>query len=67
MWSSIATLGPLAALGFLAFRSLSSSRVLALLIALRGTRPEERPEIIHALNAGMEPSPSRPGRKPTAA
>lgn len=58
MWSSVVTLGPLAALGFLAFRSLSTSRVLALLIALRGTSPEQRPEIIHALNAGT-------GRRPT--
>ncbi|WP_112272946.1 hypothetical protein [Lentzea terrae] len=54
MWSSIATFGPLA-LGFLAFRSLTTSRVLSLLIALRGTRPEERPQIIHALNAAPEP------------
>lgn len=44
-----------AALGFLTFRSLTTSRVLALLIALRGTRPEERPQIIHALNAAPEP------------
>lgn len=65
MWSSIATLGPLAALGFLTFRSLGGSRVLALLIALRGTRPEERAEIIHALNAGT--TPRRPSRRRTAA
>ncbi|RDI27748.1 hypothetical protein [Lentzea flaviverrucosa] len=66
MWSSIMTLGPLAALGFLAFRSLTGSRVLALLIALRGTRPEERPEIIHALNAGTtppEPTRERPASR----
>jgi hypothetical protein len=64
MWSSIATLGPLAALGFLAFRSVGGSRVLALLIALRGTRPEERPEIIHALNAGTERRRPRRNRPP---
>ena len=63
MWSSIMTLGPLAALGFPPFRSLTSSRVLALLIALRGTRPEQRPEIIHALDAATgPPRPRRRGR-----
>jgi len=52
MWSNVAIIGPLATLSFLALRAMGRSRALELLISLRGTTPEQRPEIIHALNAG---------------
>ncbi|MEV6238098.1 hypothetical protein [Lentzea sp. NPDC051838] len=58
MWSSIAIVGPLVTAVVVAARAMSRSRALELLIALRGTRPEQRPAIIQALNAN---APNRRG------
>jgi hypothetical protein len=46
MWSSIGATGALALLGVVA------ARVVIMIVALGGTKPSERPEIIRALNDG---------------
>lgn len=46
MWSSIGVTGVLALLG------VTGGRVVIMWLALRGTKPRERPEIIRALNDG---------------
>ena len=52
MW---ATLGAVGAVGVLVTLSSDVGRVLGLWIALRGTSPADRPEIIRALNDGGSP------------
>jgi hypothetical protein len=44
MWSSIGTVGAVAVL------AMTCGRALIMWIALRGTKPSERPAIIRALN-----------------
>lgn len=55
MWSNIGATGALALLGMVA------ARVVIMIVALRGTKPSERPEIIRALN--KEPGPALPRRR----
>lgn len=47
MWSSLGAVGTV---GTLVTFCVVAGRVLGLMIALRGTSPAERPEIIRALN-----------------
>lgn len=55
MWSNIGATGALALLGVV------TARVVIMIVALRGTKPEERAEIIRAVN--KEPSPVLPRRR----
>ncbi|MDX8053826.1 hypothetical protein SK571_31035 [Lentzea sp. BCCO 10_0798] len=55
MWSNIGATGALALFGVVA------ARVVIMIVALRGTKPEQRAEIIRALN--KEPGPARPRRR----
>lgn len=59
MWTTLGAVGAVGAVGVLVTLCSDIGRVFGLWIALRGTLPADRPEIIRALNEGGSSSRRR--------